>query len=48
MYRLAVQVLEKLVVNRLHRLYVVDGELRPIGIVTLTDILRTVTQQSVG
>ncbi len=34
--------------NRLHRLYVVDAELRPVGIVTLTDILRTVTQKSVG
>ena len=44
----AVQVLEKLVANRLHRLYVVDAELRPIGIVTLTDILRVVTQQSIG
>lgn len=42
------QVLEKLVANRLHRLYVVDSELRPIGIVTLTDILRVVTQQSIG
>ncbi|KAK9831404.1 hypothetical protein WJX81_001860 [Elliptochloris bilobata] len=42
------EVLEKLVANRLHRLYVVDTELRPVGIVTLTDILRTVTQQSVG
>jgi CBS-domain-containing membrane protein len=42
------QVLEKLVANRLHRLYVVDAELRPVGIVTLTDILRTVTQKSVG
>ena len=44
----AAQVLEKLVANRLHRLYVVDAELRPIGIVTLTDILRVVTQQSIG
>ena len=40
------QILGKLVSNRLHRLYVVDEMTRPIGIVTLTDILRTVMQQS--
>jgi predicted transcriptional regulator len=38
--------LERLVVNHLHRLYVVDEETRPVGIVTLTDILRTITHQS--
>ncbi|CAL8470950.1 g10492 [Coccomyxa elongata] len=40
------EILEKLVSNRLHRLYIVDELTRPIGIVTLTDILRTVMQQS--
>lgn len=40
------QILGKLVSNRLHRLYIVDELTRPIGIVTLTDILRTVMQQS--
>ena len=42
----AVQVLGKMVTHRLHRLYVTDEAFRPIGIVTLTDMLRTVLQQS--
>ncbi|EIE20202.1 CBS-domain-containing protein [Coccomyxa subellipsoidea C-169] len=40
------EILEKLVTKHLHRLYVVDDMARPIGIVTLTDILRMVMQQS--
>ncbi|KAK9901266.1 hypothetical protein WJX75_003216 [Coccomyxa subellipsoidea] len=40
------QILEKLVTRHLHRLYVVDEMTRPVGIVTLTDILRKVMQQS--
>eukprot|EP00884_Botryococcus_braunii_P005065 jgi/Botrbrau1/1455/Bobra.178_3s0013.1 len=37
-----IEVLDKLVKNGLHRLYVVDEEMKPIGIITLTDVLRTV------
>lgn len=40
------QILGKLVTHHLHRLYVVDEGARPIGIVTLTDILHVVTKQS--
>lgn len=39
------QVLDKLVKSRLHRLYVVDEHLKPIGIITLTDVLRTVIER---
>lgn len=35
-------VVEKLVKNGLHRLYVVDDELKPTGVITLTDILSRV------
>ena len=36
------EVLQLLTAHRLHRLYVVDGSeaLRPIGLITLTDVLR--------
>ena len=40
------QILDKLVENHLHRLYIVDGANKPVGVVTLTDILRVVTDQS--
>lgn len=40
------QILEKLVENHLHRLYIVDDAVKPVGVVTLTDILRVVTNQS--
>lgn len=33
-------VLDKVVHNRLHRVYVCDVTLRPCGVITLTDILR--------
>ena len=38
------EVLQLLTAHRLHRLYVVDGSeaLRPIGLITLTDVLRKV------
>ena len=42
----ALQILDKLVENHLHRLYIVDGANKPVGVVTLTDILRVVTDQS--
>ncbi|KAL6770139.1 hypothetical protein ACKKBG_A33755 [Auxenochlorella protothecoides x Auxenochlorella symbiontica] len=35
-------VVAKLVKNGLHRLYVCDNDLRPVGVITLTDILRRV------
>lgn len=40
------QILGKLVTCHLHRLYVTDEAFRPIGIVTLTDILRAVMAHS--
>jgi CBS domain-containing protein len=33
------QTIEILAENRLHRLYIIDGDGRPTGIVTLTDII---------
>ena len=42
------QVLEKLVHNHLHRLYVVSTDERPIGIITLTDVLRKITDEATG
>lgn len=38
------QVMEALVNNRIHRLYVIDSEDRPTGIITCTDILRKVVE----
>lgn len=38
------QVMESLVGNRIHRLYVVDPEERPIGVITCTDILRKIVE----
>lgn len=32
--------------QRVHRVYVVDKDMRPIGIVTCTDILRKVIESS--
>ena len=40
------QILQKLVQNHLHRLYIVDEATKPVGVVTLTDFLRVVTDQS--
>jgi CBS domain-containing protein len=37
-------VLEALAVKGLHRVYVVDGEEKPLSIITLTDVLRLVTK----
>lgn len=34
------EVLDKMVHNRLHRVYVCDDDLKPCGVITLTDILR--------
>lgn len=44
--RALLQILEKLVGDHLHRLYIVDDATRPVGVVTLTDILHVVTNQS--
>ncbi len=40
-------VLARLVGRRLHRLYVVDADRRPVGVVTLTDVLRLVAKAAV-
>lgn len=32
--------------NRLHRLYAVDEQLQPIGLVTCTDVLKMVLQEA--
>jgi CBS-domain-containing membrane protein len=37
-------VLEALAVKGLHRVYVVDGEHKPLSIITLTDVLRLITK----
>lgn len=37
--------LDTLVTNRLHRVYVVDGDNKPASIITLTDVLRTVCEE---
>lgn len=37
--------LDLLVSNRLHRLYVIDSDQRPLRVISLTDVLRLVTQQ---
>jgi 5'-AMP-activated protein kinase, regulatory gamma subunit len=34
------EVLDKLVHNRLHRVYICDENVAPVGVITLTDILR--------
>ena len=39
------EVLALLVERRLHRVYVVDAALRPIGVITLTDILRRLADE---
>lgn len=40
-------VLARLVARRLHRLYVVDADRKPVGVVTLTDVLRAVAKAAV-
>jgi len=39
--------LARLVSRRLHRLYIVDGDRKPVGVVTLTDVLRAVAKAAV-
>ena len=39
--------LATLVARRLHRLYVVDADRRPVGVVTLTDVLKAVAKAAV-
>lgn len=38
------EILAQLTCNRLHRIYVVDGEGKALGLVTLTDVLRKVVE----
>mmetsp|Transcript_898 Transcript_898/g.2753 ORF Transcript_898/g.2753 Transcript_898/m.2753 type:complete len:391 (-) Transcript_898:1214-2386(-) len=40
------EVLDLLTSNRLHRLYAVDEQLQPIGLVTCTDVLKMVLQEA--
>jgi CBS-domain-containing membrane protein len=39
-------VLEKIVSHKLHRVYVVDADEKPCGVVTCTDVLKLVTQRA--
>jgi CBS domain-containing protein len=41
-------VLARLVARRVHRLHVVDGASRPVGVVTLTDVLAAVVRAAAG
>jgi CBS domain-containing protein len=38
------EVLEKMVKNRIHRIYVIDPSNKPVGVVTCSDILRKVLE----
>ncbi len=38
------QVLQQLVEHHIHRVYVVDDDRKPIGIVSLTDVLKLVVE----
>ena len=38
--------LDLLTSNRLHRLYTVDDQLDPVGLVTCTDVLRMVLKEA--
>jgi len=40
------EVLQLLVKHRLHRLYVVDQDTAPIGLITLTDVLRRLCSEA--
>jgi len=42
------QAIEILVENRLHRLYIIDDDGRPTGIVTLTDIIGLLLEKNVN
>lgn len=43
---LCAEVLHQLTAHRLHRVYTVDEELRPIGLVTCTDVLRMILKEA--
>lgn len=40
------EVLHQLTAHRLHRVYTVDEELRPVGLVTCTDVLRMMLKEA--
>jgi signal-transduction protein with cAMP-binding, CBS, and nucleotidyltransferase domain len=40
------EVLEKIVKHRLHRVYVVDAQEKPVGVVTCTDVLKLVSSHA--
>jgi CBS domain-containing protein len=39
-----IEVLEKLVKNRIHRIYIIDANSRPVGVVTCSDIIRKIVE----
>jgi hypothetical protein len=42
------EVLEKLTVNKLHRIYVCDEDSVPTAVITLTDVLHRLTEDTIG
>jgi CBS domain-containing protein len=42
----AAQAVDKLVRQHVHRVFVVDAERRPAGVVTLTDVVRALMAQA--
>ena len=44
--RWLLQIIDKVVEHHLHRIYIVDNQGRAVGVVTLTDILRQVTEEA--
>lgn len=40
------QIIDKIVEHHLHRIYVVDTQGKAVGVVTLTDMLRHVTEEA--
>ena len=40
------QIIDRIVEHHLHRVYVVNGARQAVGVVTLTDLLRKVTEEA--
>lgn len=43
---LCLQIIDSIVEHHLHRVYVVNGQGQAVGVVTLTDLLRKVTDEA--
>lgn len=43
---LCLQIIDSIVEHHLHRVYVVNGQAQAVGVVTLTDLLRKVTDEA--